>query len=49
MFNEMTRWEDPRPALTFGETLVAQLETGERGAEAAKVRLGCGYLKDRLR
>jgi hypothetical protein len=49
MFNEMTHWDDPRAALAFAENLIAQLETGERGGEAAKVRLACGYLKDRLR
>jgi hypothetical protein len=48
MFNEMTRWEDPHAALAFGEKLVGLLETAERGGEAAKVRLSCGYLNGRV-
>jgi hypothetical protein len=49
MFHEMARWEDARPALAFGERLEAELESAQRGDEAAKVRLSRSYLEEKLR
>lgn len=49
MFQEVTRWEDGRPALELGIQLAADLNAVGRAAEAAKVLVTCRYLEDRLR
>ena len=47
MFQEVTRWEDGRPALELGVQLAADLNSVGRAAEAAKVLATCRYLEDR--
>jgi hypothetical protein len=49
MYFEMTRWASPRPALVFGERLIADLESAGQTDAAAKVRLSSAHLDARLR
>jgi hypothetical protein len=49
MYFEMTRWASPRPALVFGERLIADLESAGHADAAAKVRLSSAHLDAKLR
>jgi hypothetical protein len=48
MFERMTRWEDPGPALTFGRDLLERLD-GADAADAAKLAQRCALLEEALK